>query len=162
MPQKHPKSSCCQGKIYQHGQRRRQCSVCKKTWRIRQKKKGRKARRVKTDLVKRYLANGGFNLQEHAKRLGITVPALRKRIRQSLNLFLETEQWLIPADDNDLIVVVDALMEKIFTGKKYINYTVYFVLLRKINSDEAVILKPVIYPRYENKADWQRVIDKIP
>ena len=162
MSQKHLKSPCCQGKIYKHGQRRRQCSICQKTWRIRQKKKGRKSKRTNTALVKRYLSNGSFNLHEHAKRLKITAPALRKRIRKSLDLFLETEQWLEPPADKDLIAVVDALMEKILTGKQYKNYTIYFVVLRTIDSDEAFILKPVIYPRYENKADWQRAINKIP
>lgn len=162
MSKKHVKSPCCQGKIYQHGQRRRQCSICKRTWRIRQKTKGRKSKRSNPNLVKRYLSNGSFNLNEHAQKLSITVPALRKRIRKNLNLFLETEQWLKPPNDKDLIAVVDALIEKIFRGKKKKYYTVYFIILRATDSDEAVILKPVIYPRYENKADWQRALKKIP
>lgn len=162
MPKQHTKSPCCQGKIIRFGQRRRQCLVCKKTWSIRPKKRGRKSKRTNTDLVKHYLSNGGLNLDEHAKKLSITVPGLRKRIRKSLDLFLKKEQWLRPPDDKELIVVVDALLEQIFTGRKRKYYTVYFVLLRPIDSNEAIILKPVIYPRYENKADWQRALRKIP
>lgn len=162
MDKKHVKSPCCQGKIYQHGQRRRQCSVCKKTWSIRSKKQGRKTKRKNIDLVKRYLSNGGLNLAGHARRLGITVPALRKRIRKNLNLFLETDQWLEPPKDKALIAVVDAMLEKIFTGKKRKYYTVYFVVLRAVDSDEAVILRPIIYPKYENKTDWRRALNKIP
>lgn len=151
MSQKHTKSPCCQGKIYQHGQRRRQCSVCKKTWRIRQKKKGRKAKRTNTAIVKRYLCKNGFNLDEHAGRLSITVPALRKRIRKNLNLLLETEQWIEPPKNKDLIVVIDALLQQIFFGKKKRYFTVYLVLLRASDDDKAIILKPVIIKSNEYK-----------
>lgn len=162
MSKQHVKSPCCQGKIYQYGQRRRQCSVCKKTWRIRQKKKGRKPKRINTKLVERYLSNGSLNLDEHANKLGITVHGLRKRIKKSLNLFLEKEQWLDPPGDKEFVAIIDALLEQIFTGRKKKYHTVYFVLLRPTDSDEAIILKPIIYPRYENKEDWQKALRKIP
>lgn len=158
MSQKHMKSPCCQGKIYQHGQRRYQCSLCKKTWRLRRKKKGRKSRRTNTKLVKRYLSNGSFNLHEHANRLSINVPALRQRMRKSLEIFLEQEQWLKVPKQGFLIAIADALIERI--DKKY--YTTYFVLLRAVNGKQAIILEPIIYPRYESKTDWQRVFRKIP
>jgi len=162
MSQKHTKSPCCQGKTIRFGQRRRQCSICKKTWRIRQKRKGRKAKRMNTDIVKRYLCKNGFNLDEHASRIGITVPALRKRIRKNLNLLLETEQWTEPPKNKDLVVVIDALLQQIFFGKDKKCYTVYLVLLRALDDNEAIILKPVIFPRYENKLDWERALNNIP
>jgi len=49
------KSSCCQAKIYKFGGKRKQCSECKKTWKIRQKKRGRKAKRVDKKLVENIL-----------------------------------------------------------------------------------------------------------
>lgn len=162
MSQKHTKSPCCQGKTIRFGQRRRQCSICKKTWRIRQKRKGRKVKRMNTDIVKRYLCKNGFNLDEHASRVGITVPALRKRIRKNLNLLLETEQWTEPPKNKDLVVVIDALLQQIFFGKSKRYYTVYLVLLRALDDDKAIILKPVIFPRYENKTDWEQALNNIP
>lgn len=158
MQQKHTKSQCCQGSIYQHGQRRRQCSLCKRTWRIRQKKRGRKLRRINTDIVKRFLKNGSFNIFEHAQRLNIGISALQERIRKSRDLFLSKEEWPKIPGSCKLITVVDALIEKI--DKQY--YTVYFVALRSTKSEKAVILEPIIFPRYENKKDWQRVFKRIP
>lgn len=162
MSKQHMKSPCCQGKIIRFGQRRRQCSICKNTWSIHPKKRGRKSKRTNTDLVKYYLSNGSLNLDKHAGKLGITVPALRKRIRKSLELLLAKEQWLGPPKDKEFIAVIDALLEQIFTGRRKRYYTIYFVLLRPTDSDEAIILKPVIYPRYENGTDWQRALGKIP
>ncbi len=161
MTQKHVKSPCCRGKIYRYGQRRRQCSICKQTWRIRQKKQGRKSKRANVDIVKRYLSHS-FNLHEPASRIGITVPALRKRVRQNLNLLLETEQWMEPPENKNLIVIIDALLQKIFFGKSKRYYTVYLVLLRALDSEKAVILKPLVFPRYENKADWEQALNNIP
>jgi transposase-like protein len=52
------KSPYCQAKIYKIGGKRRQCSECKKTWKIRQKKRGRKAKRVDKKLVENILVRG--------------------------------------------------------------------------------------------------------
>jgi DNA-binding Lrp family transcriptional regulator len=158
MSQKHAKSPCCRGKIYHFGQRRRQCFVCKKTWRIRQKKKGRKLKRISRELVKRYLSNGSFNLEEHAHRLGLSLAALHYRIRKSRDIFLEKEHWLSIPVNQSFIIIVDALILQI--QKRF--FTAYFILLRSIKDDKAIILEPSIFSRYENKADWQHVLNRIP
>ncbi len=106
----------------------------------------------------RYLTNGSFNLHEHAHRLGITEAALHARIRKSLDCFLAHTPWGALPTRGNLIVVVDALIERI----QECYYTVYFVVLRPAADSEAIILAPIVYPRYENKVDWQRVFQRIP
>ncbi|MFC1615157.1 hypothetical protein ACFL22_01230, partial [Patescibacteria group bacterium] len=51
-------SLCCGVKIHNYGERRRQCSKCKKTWRIYKKKTGRKKIRVTTNIVEDVLVHG--------------------------------------------------------------------------------------------------------
>lgn len=51
----HAKSPCCRGEIIHYGNRRRQCLICRKTWRIRRKKRGRKRKREQKTLLVRYL-----------------------------------------------------------------------------------------------------------
>lgn len=148
----HSKSPCCQGKIYQHGQRRRQCSICKKTWRIRQKKRGKKFVRTTDLLVLKYLSNGGFNLEDHAFRYDLTITQLRCRIRKSLDVFLKRNHWQKIPERGKLILIVDAIEEKICCR----TYTTYVILVRPINKNQAIILKPLICYSHENGDDWRR------
>ena len=48
----HAKSPCCRAKIHHFGSRRHQCSYCKRTWRIRNKRRGRKLRRAHPQSLK--------------------------------------------------------------------------------------------------------------
>lgn len=48
----HAKSPCCRAKIHHFGSRRHQCSYCKRTWRIRNKRRGRKPRRAHPQSLK--------------------------------------------------------------------------------------------------------------
>lgn len=158
MNTKHLKSPCCQGKIYRFGQRRRRCSICLKTWRIRIKKRGRKAKRTNDFLARKYLANGGFNLDNHAVRLGISVSALHYRIRKSLTKFLEKTKWPKPANKGKLIAIADAVISKVEKQQ----YTTYIILLRSINGARAIITKPLTLPGYENSSDWLNAFYGIP
>src|SRR5438132_9297316 len=67
----HAKSRCCRAKIYHFGSRRRQCSQCKRTWRIRKKQRGRKPRRARPGTLKAVLLDGR-TLKTLAPRYGLT------------------------------------------------------------------------------------------
>jgi len=154
----HSKSPCCQGKIYHFGQRRRQCSICQKTWRIRQKKRGKKIGRITDRLVLRYLSNGGFNLEEHALKFKMTVPQLRYRIRKSLDKFIKKSCWPKIPKRGKLILIVDGLEEKICDRV----YTTYIVLVRPVNKNQAIILEPLTCCGRENKNDWNKTFYVLP
>lgn len=154
----HAKSACCHGKIYHFGQRRRQCSVCHGTWRIRAKKIGRKGRRQNSLLVERYFRNGGFNLEAHSKKLHLSADSIWHRLRQSRDYFLKTKEFPLIPQRGKLIMVIDALRQRI-DGQWY---SVYLRLIRPIKAKKAIILEPVILPGWENKAGWNQAIDLLP
>ncbi len=158
MKQLHSKSPCCQGKIYRFGQRRRQCSLCRRTWSIRQKKRGRKPKRINEDLVKRYLSNGSFNLAAHSKRLRIGLNALRYRNRQSRDFFLQHEPAAPLPQRGSMILIADALVIKV----EKVYYAVHIMLIRSVSREVAVILPPVISPGSESRGAWRSVLHTIP
>lgn len=154
----HSKSPCCQGKIYKLGQRRRQCNICKRTWRIRKKKRGRKTKRTNGELSKRYLSNGSFNLAQHASMLEVGVAALRYRNRKSRDCFLKNEPCPDLPKHGKLILIIDALMNRINSQR----HSTYLMLIKPINANEAIILPPLILPGWENGDDWRKTILTIP
>ena len=81
----HAKFPCCQAKIYHFGSRRRQCSQCKRTWRIRKKRRGGKPRRTRPGVLKAVLLDGR-TLKTLAPRYGLTDQALTRRFRRGREL----------------------------------------------------------------------------
>src|SRR4029453_9131404 len=89
----HAKSPCCQAKIYHFGSRRRQCSQCKRTWRIRKKRRGGKPRRTRPGVLKAVLLDGR-TLKTLAPRYGLTHQALTRRFRRGLRYFVSRSRVL--------------------------------------------------------------------
>src|SRR3990167_1503103 len=54
MKKLHAKSPCCRARVVKFGARRRQCAFCKKTWRLRKKKRGRSRLRGNSPLLLRF------------------------------------------------------------------------------------------------------------
>lgn len=158
MSKLHEKSPCCGAFTRRFGGRRRQCAACRRTRSLYCHGRGRKHRRINSTLARNYLSNGSVNLTRHAKRLNISVPALRHRLRQSRDCLLEQESWLEPTNKGRLIVIADALLEYIDDQP----FVLYLILLKSPDVDKAVILEPQLYPRYENKDDWLRVLNRLP
>src|SRR5512145_827961 len=77
----HAKSPCCRAKIYHFGSRRRQCSHCKRTWRIRNKRRGRKPRRTHPRSLKTVFLDG-HTLKALAPHYGLTHQGLSWRFRR--------------------------------------------------------------------------------
>lgn len=146
----HEKSPCCRGKIRLYGTRRRQCSVCKKTWRVWKRKRGRKERRFCFETLYRY-----FNdslIQRHLKKRTVSA-----RLRKILTKFNEEEPWeVVPT--GPLIAIADALIEYI----EGYPYTVYFILVRSINGTQAVILPPFMLIEAERGFGWDQAFQRIP
>jgi len=130
-----PKSPCCRGNIWRRGERRRQCSLCKKSWRIRKKNLGRKKRRYNNfSPLFHYLKGETGPLRFQAEKRNITPSAMRARMQHLVQKFNESTLWP-SAPKNSLIAVADAMVE-------YINdipHIVYFILLRDFSSNKAVI-----------------------
>lgn len=157
MHTRHEKSTCCRAKIYKFGNKRRQCSFCKKTWRVWPKKRGAKLSRPRRNLLRKVLAEKQSLFSAKLNRLKLTEGARSIRLRRSMEKFLNNTA---PnrAPSGKLILLIDAIW---FRFKKE-RWTMYLRALRPINGDRATFLDPVLREGRENHEEWSNIIDSIP
>lgn len=152
----HAKCPFCGANIINYGRKRKQCIQCKKTWTIRPKKRGRKARRITAGPVRRYLNHERVPLTREQR--GVIVSASRSaRLRKERDVFNQKEGWHgIP--DGQLILIADAIV-------KYRNgswHTWFFMFARSVEGEDAVILPPYYAPGREVYKEWNNALETIP
>ena len=152
----HTKSSCCGAKIYSFGERRSQCSQCKKTWRKRKKKRGRKKLRVTTDIVKDVLLRGE-TLAQRSRRGTLTERQCLLRYHRALDK-INNKKWFPKIPGGKLILIVDGLWT--MSNKK--RYVIYLMAIRSINQSQAYLVPPVILSGSEIRRKWEVAIGSIP
>ena len=152
----HAKSPCCKAKIYHFGSRRRQCSRCKRTWRIHKKRRGRKPQRVGHGSLKAVLLDGR-TLKTLAPRYRLTRQGLSWRFGRALPQFVSRPRRLrLPR--GPLILLLDGLYFR-FRGKDWV---LYVMALKPCHQNRAVFLDPVLLPGRENMAGWSQAFTTIP
>lgn len=153
----HEKSPCCRAVIYKFGGKRRQCSLCKKTWTVWAKQRGRKPSRPNRNLLKRVLVEKRSLFSPGLSKKRISEAALSARLKKAMNNYLgNAGDAMVPG--SKLILVLDALWFQ-FAHKRW---TLYLTVARSVAKDKAVILEPMLLPGKENFRDWRKVIDAIP
>lgn len=151
MTKKHAKSPCCDEKIIRFGGKRRQCVRCKKTWRLRPKRRGRKAILHKGKIIERLLSSRRSREEsgnERAKHLA--------RLRKDRDVFNKKELWIL-APKGPLIIIADAIV-RYYQGKWH---TWYFVLVRAVSGEDAVILPPHHLEGKETPLGWKETMSAI-
>src|SRR5262245_61450712 len=156
MHSSHAKSLCCRAKIYRCGSRRRQCSRCKRTWRIRSQKRGRKPRRVHAGVLEAVLLNG-CTLKTIAPRYGLTHQGLSRRFRGALRGWVQRSRRLHLAA-GPLVLMLDGLYFR-FRGKDWV---LYLMAVKPCHRNQAVFLDPVLLVGRENLRGWSQAITTIP
>lgn len=153
----HEKSTCCRAKIYKFGNKRRQCSLCKKTWTLWAKKRGAKPSRPRRNLLKKVLVEKQSLFSAKLNRITLTEAARSFRLRRSMEQFLNSTS---PnrAPSGKLILLIDALW---FRFKKE-RWAMYIRAVRPVNGDRATFLDPVLVAGRENHDDWSQIVDSIP
>lgn len=152
------KSPCCGKAAIHYGGRRRQCAGCGSTWRIRLKKRGRKRIAVSEDLVVRFFQK---RLPPLRRIPGKKKDAMRLRLERSRERYFAAnkDNWMQGAvSRGNLIAIADAIWYRIKREK----HTIYTILLRPINSTEAVATPPVVIPGHECLEGWQEAFSLIP
>lgn len=153
----HAKSPCCQGRIISYGNRRRQCVVCQKTWRIRQKKRGRNRKRTDKNFVLRYLNREIAPLYTLSRQRQQSEHVLRRRLKISQTAFLQNTSWPVVPNHVPLLVMADAMIISL----KKIQYTFYFILLREFNSNKAFVTKPYCQSGGEVASGWREAFNRL-
>jgi len=152
----HAKCPFCKAKIINYGQRRRQCVQCKKTWTVRPKKRGRKARRITANPVRRYLNHERVPLTRE-RHSTIVLASRSARLRKERDVFNEKQMWR-PTPDGSLILIADAIV-------KYRNgswHTWFFMFIRSVESEDAIIVEPYYAPGREVYKEWSNALETIP
>lgn len=146
----HEKSPCCNASIRLFGERRRQCTTCKKTWRVWKKNLGRKKHRCNFHQLFQYFEGKSGNTRIERRTFSA-------RLRLALQKFNEEVPWPeIPS--GPLIAIADGIIEY-FGNKKY---CIYFILLRRVSDSKAFILPPYMHVKGENADGWKKAFLRIP
>lgn len=152
----HAKSSCCRAKIHRFGSGRRQCGVCKRTWTIRKKRRGRKPRRARLGVLQAVLLDGR-TLKSLAPRYSLTHQGLSWRFRRTLQQFASRSRALrLPR--GPLVLVLDGLYFR-FRGKDWV---LYVMAVKPCHQNRALFLDPLLLPGRENLRGWSQAIATIP
>lgn len=152
----HGKSPCCREKIYQHGDKRRQCSECGKTWRVWKKKQGRKRYRPDKSLLQKIFVEGQrlryYGKKKHFSSLG----TLSIRFRNILNQFLAKPRKA-KFQCREYILLLDALWFKF----EDIRWTLYVMATRSVKSNkESAAHSRFSLTRFFQRV-WKQIINKL-
>lgn len=155
----HPKSPCCRASVQRFGKRRRRCGACHHTWRIRQKKRGRKRIRVSPDLAYKFLNHEISSLRCLARQRKVGREYLRRRLERSLDHYLATTHvsYSLIKGSKPLVMIADAMWYWARDEK----WTVYMILLKPLHCNTAVIMPALIYPGHECYDGWKIALESI-
>lgn len=153
---KHEKSACCGAVVRRRGGKRRSCASCGRTWRTHPAKRGRKARRAGNAAV-RAVFSLGLKVRHTAERSRVTVRCAYARFGKGLAAFASAAR-AVRLGPGPLIVIVDARWGG-FGGSRW---TLHFVAVRRVSSDEATVLDPVLLPGKECADGWRAVLASLP
>jgi len=150
----HEKSPCCRAKIYKFGGKRRQCSVCKKTWTVWAKKRGVKPSRPNRNLLEKVLVKKRSLLSSGMTKKRLAKSSLSAKLAKAMQSQLKHSETAAANIDN-CILIVDAVW---FQFNK-VRWTLYLGAVRSINSSKADILESKLVCGRECHPGWKSFID---
>ena len=156
MATQHAKSPCCRGSINRFGKRRRQCSICKRTWRIRQKQRGRKRKRIATQLLRRILLDKHTIVQER-RRLHFSRNAIAERYANAMRAIASKPYPAESLPHGPYALVGDGLYFK-FKRKEWV---MYLMAVKPVRSRRAYFLDPVLLEGRECYERWIQAVATI-
>lgn len=156
MATQHAESTCCRGRIYKFGKRRRQCSICKRTWRIRRKGRGRKRKRIAPRLAIRTLMER--QTLAHQKRYGnVSQSGWSRRFTKALLAVARgTNVRRPPAGPYAL------LGDGLYFKFKRMDWVMYVMAVKPVHSHRAYFLKPELLQGKESYERWRQALATIP
>lgn len=151
------KSTCCNAVVWQHGSRRRLCTRCHRTWRIRSKKRGRRRLRHAQRLIQRVLLQRR-SLTELAGARGLSRQALSYRFLQALKRRMKQPVPHASAANHPLILLADGLWFR-FKRRPWV---LYMMALKPLEEPKAMFIDPVMLKGPESRDGWIQAMSRIP
>ena len=152
----HAKSPCCRGRINRFGKRRRQCSICQRTWRIRQKSRGRKRKRLDLRLVHRILVEHR-TFQHHCRQGSVSPSGFSKRFSKAIRSAPQLKtRPRFPAGPYAL------LGDGLYFKFKRLDWVMYIMAMKPVKSHRAFFLDPVLLQGKECYERWRVALDTLP
>ena len=155
------KSTCCGATVRRFGGKRRQCKVCKRTWRIQPARHGPKRQRSlerrSKRVLERYRSNCVGSLAALAASEEIVPSTVQKQVVRARDKMLRLSPPL-PSFAAPHILLGDALTQT-FAGKEY---TTYLLLGRQLNSTRAVVCLVRTVLGHESGTGWQAAVATLP
>lgn len=158
MNKKHAKSSCCDSLVIRFGQKRRQCTGCRRTWRIRPKKVGRKTKRSSCNSALKFLLGQRLSSYSLSRSFNISEDTLNRNLKNSLREFNRKTSYPPLPTSRNLIVIADAMVQQIEDKR----YAIYFVLVKSHRSEEAYIAPAHYEEGMESCAGWLNAFNDLP
>jgi hypothetical protein len=158
----HEKSECCGAKIIRFGAKRRQCTACKKTWRVHPAKRGPKPRRKQCGYLRKVFEQG-FAVKQLSINSRLSEDAIYKVFANNLERVAH-EKRIVRIRGDKLILVIDAQWQYFRTikGKKKVLWTLYFISAKSTDTQKVTILDPVLKQGKENAVAWRQILDELP
>lgn len=154
---KHLKSPCCDASSIKYGDRRKQCTKCKKTWRIRKQKRGRPSHRFLKSFADN-LFDTKSTVKQRAHIAHLSERQYQYRMIGSLNQLSNIDTYSAINPKQDFILLIDGVW--VHCEKK--RAVIYLSILRPINSSIGYLLPPVVAFGAESNKKWQCILDSIP
>lgn len=156
MLSRHAKSPCCRARVRRFGGRRRQCVACKKTWRLRRKRRGRPSKRISTNLLAKVFLER-FPVRLLGRSCAQSVSSRWHHFRKILRHRVSSKhRFEVPP--GPLVLLVDGLWFRFGN----VPWVLYQAALKPCDATNAVLLDPVLIRGPESSVRWRTVIDAIP
>ena len=150
----HAKSPCCQETIHRFGSRRGQCRACGRTWRIRQKRTGRKPKRSSSRMPEKlFMKYARITAWAEARHLAVST--VSERLNRSLARLLKQKKRL---PRGPYALLGDGLYFKF----KRMDWVMYVMAVKPVKSHRAFFLDPVLLPGKECYERWRVTLATIP
>ena len=153
----HAKSPCCRGSINRFGKRRRQCGICKHTWSIRRKRRGRKRKRIATALLNRILLERHTIVQEQ-RNVRLSRSGIAKRYTKAMQSVASGSYPIKRLPHGPYSLIGDGLYFKF----RRVEWVMYLMAVKPAQGRKAYFLDPVLLKGRECYERWIQAIATVP
>ena len=157
MATQHAKSPCCRGRINHFGRRRRQCGICKSTWSIRKKRRGRKRKRIALALLNRILLER-YTIAQEQRHLRLSRNAVAERYTNAMRAVARRAYPIELLPRSQYALLGDGLYFK-FKRREWV---MYLMAVKPIRGKKAHFLDPVLLEGRECYERWVKAVAAIP